>query len=272
MILLFITSENPNNSFAAVQLAPAQQPGWIPIVIWASVVFGFQVPWSVSAADMFRYAHSRRDAWLAIVLGGVVGMFISSFVGAYATTATGDWNPFSAAAQLTVNAIALAALTLALVLNVLTINVLNIYTAGMSLVNILPRAGRFWTTCAAGLIALIISLLPTVVNDAAMWMREIGSVFGPLAGVFLADYLIVCRGRIDVSALFDPAGRYGYYRGVNVLAVAALIGGYLAFRLLPPWALPALVGFATSAVFYVLGARLRDAARSRTTGQRSCSI
>lgn len=37
---------------------------------------------------------------------------------------------------------------------------------------------------------------------------------GPFAGIMVADYWLVHRGRIDVPAMYDPHGRYRYTYGV----------------------------------------------------------
>jgi nucleobase:cation symporter-1, NCS1 family len=51
-------------------------------------------------------------------------------------------------------------------------------------------------------------------------MNVMGGFFGPVAGILLADYLVVRRMRIDVPALFEKHGRYWYWGGFNWIAVA----------------------------------------------------
>jgi len=46
---------------------------------------------------------------------------------------------------------------------------------------------------------------------------------GPFAGIMVADYWLVHRGRIDVPAMYDPHGRYRYTYGVNWRAALALL-------------------------------------------------
>lgn len=37
---------------------------------------------------------------------------------------------------------------------------------------------------------------------------------GPFAGIMVADYWLVHRGRVDVPAMYDPHGRYRYWYGI----------------------------------------------------------
>jgi len=46
---------------------------------------------------------------------------------------------------------------------------------------------------------------------------------GPFAGIMVADYWLVHRGRVDVAAMYDPHGRYRYTYGFNWRAVLALL-------------------------------------------------
>jgi len=58
-------------------------------------------------------------------------------------------------------------------------------------------------------------------------------VFAPLAGISLVDYLL--RGRvINVRSLYDAPGKglYGYWRGINISALVALVIGAITYSLL----------------------------------------
>lgn len=45
----------------------------------------------------------------------------------------------------------------------------------------------------------------------------------PIAGILCSDYWIVKRQHIDVPALYDPAGRYRYWKGINWRALLAFL-------------------------------------------------
>lgn len=45
---------------------------------------------------------------------------------------------------------------------------------------------------------------------------------GPFAAIMICDYWIVHRGAVDVPAMYDPYGRYRYWKGFNWRAVLAI--------------------------------------------------
>jgi NCS1 family nucleobase:cation symporter-1 len=52
-----------------------------------------------------------------------------------------------------------------------------------------------------------------------------GALLGPVAGILIADYWLLRRARLDVEALYDRTGRYTYFKGWNLAAVAAFVIG-----------------------------------------------
>jgi len=89
------------------------------------------------------------------------------------------------------------------------------------------------------------------VREAERWIVHLASVGSPLAGVVFADYAIVKRGRLDVDALYDPAGRYRYRGGVNVPAVVAIAVGIAVYYAVPHSWVKAAWGAAVGAVVYL---------------------
>jgi NCS1 family nucleobase:cation symporter-1 len=82
-------------------------------------------------------------------------------------------------------------------------------------------------------VALTLSAFPDFINHAQRWVTHLGNVAAPLAGVVLADYVVLKRQRIDVPALFDPAGRYRYLNGVNVTAIVSVAVGVAVYYVVP---------------------------------------
>jgi nucleobase:cation symporter-1, NCS1 family len=95
----------------------------------------------------------------------------------------------------------------------------------------------------------------------------VGGLLGTVAGILIADYWILRRGRLDLADLYRGGGRCWYDGGWNWRAVAAFVtGGVLAVGgagfhpLIDGRPVPALssladygwaVGLGTSAVLYV---------------------
>jgi NCS1 nucleoside transporter family len=233
LVALFVTADDPAYSVSRVFDSPEQSLTWLGFATFLTVLWGTQLTVVTNIADFCRYARSRPHMYAGILTGTVVGSFVASWVGAYAAVATGSLNPFVAVAELGGNAVLLAVLLIAVVLQTTAVNLMNIYSGGLSLVNAIPRLGRFWSTVVLGAIAVALSGLPDVIEDAQEWMTHLGNVATPLAGVIIADYAILKRTHIDVLALFDPNGRYRFLRGVNPAALAAVAIAVAVYYVLP---------------------------------------
>lgn len=252
MLFLFLTASDPAYALERVLWQPPRSSGWAAFAVWLSIMIGTWTPIYASAADFCRYGRSRRQMWLGTALGAPAGLLVAAAVGAYAASASGDWNPFAVAARVAGSGPALFILIFGLMLSVLLANTMNLYVAGMSLVNILPRMGRFWATAATAVIAVGLSLLPTIIHDAQGWMGELGHIFTPIAGVLLADYLVLKRSHVDVGALFRSGGRYRYWREVNWVGLGTIVLGYLLYGLFPAALVPAAATVVASGGIYLV--------------------
>lgn len=123
-----------------------------------------------------------------------------------------------------------------------------------------------------------LSAFPDFVEEARKWIVHLGNVGAPLAGVVLADYLVLKRQRLDVEALFDPHGRYRYLKGVNVPAVVAVAVGVAFYYVVPSSSIKVIWGMGVSAALYLVIQALAAAAAPRiaaqtatTSSQRSSS-
>jgi cytosine permease len=181
---------------------------------------------------------------------------VTTFVGGYAAVATGSTNPFVAVVDLTTSKLLLVVLALAIVVQGIAANITNVYTSGLSLVNSAPRLGRFRATLIVAAVAVFLSGFPDLVNHAERWVTHLGNIAAPLTGVILADFILLNRGRIDVPALFNPAGRYRYVNGVNVAALAAIGVGVAVYYAVPQSWLKCVWGIAIGAGAYLLWRRL----------------
>ena len=128
----------------------------------------------------------------------------------------------------------LAAILVFIALDNWTINVLNLYTGGLSLSNMFERLGRFWTTMIASVVSVGLSAIPDVLNSYLQYATLLGNFFSPIAGVLVFDYLFIKRTRLDVPALFSREGRYWYWRGFNLVAVAWTALGFLFYMFAVP--------------------------------------
>jgi purine-cytosine permease-like protein len=121
----------------------------------------------------------------------------------------------------------------------------NIYSAAISVRNVLPRMSQRVGVVAIGAAGAAIA---AILRDDAVVAFEfflflIGSMFVPLVAVFAAHYLVRARGRYGEAALFGEA-----VRGVRRRALVPWIAGSLVFH----WCVPTGPGWWTGAVERVL--------------------
>lgn len=231
---------------------------WLLVAVWANTVAAGWFSQVTDAADYCRYSRSRKHVWIGTMAAAVIGSAGAAFFGAYAAAATlgEESNPFEVIPSLGVGTWTLALVLIVLILDNWTINVMNLYTGGLSLANLATRLGRFWSTLIIALIGTSLAAMPAVVENVNEFFDAIGTVFGPIVGVIVADYLILKRGRIDVPALFDPHGPYRYVGGVNILALVWIVIGVGIYFVLPDWTIPVAATALLTALGYVVTTRL----------------
>lgn len=267
---LYMSSDDPRFAVGRVLRSPDQHFTWGGFATYVTVICGASLTLVTNIADFCRYTPTRRDMRIGLFGSALASAAITTFVGGYAAAATGEKNPFVAVADLTTIDVLLVVVLLAIVVQTLAANITNVYTAGLSLVNAVPRLGRFRSTLVVAAGAIALSALPDFVDHAQRWIVHLGSVAAPLTGVVLADHLLVRRGRIDVAALFEPNGRYRYLNGVNAAALAAVAAGVGVYYALPHAWIKVLWGVGVGALVYVVLRALHAAVavRGRSSGER----
>jgi NCS1 nucleoside transporter family len=255
---LYFTSDDPSFAPSTVFHSSAQHLTWVGFATFVTVMCGSSLTLVTNIADFCRYTPTRRDMRIGFLASALSSAAVTTFVGGYAAVATGKTNPFVAVVDLTSSTPLLLLLFVAIVVQGTAANVGNLYMSGLSLVNSIPRFGRFRATLAVAATAVCLSALPDVVNRASTWITHLGNVAAPLTGVILADYLVARRRRLDVPALFDPAGRYRYLRGVNPAAFGAVALGVAVYYALPQTSVKVVWGIGVAAVAYQALRRVQE--------------
>lgn len=251
LIVLYLTTDDPRFAVDRVFSSPEQRLTWVGVATFVTVTAGASLTFVTNIADVCRYTPTRRDMRVGLFASALTSVALTTFVGGYAAAATGATNPFVAVADLTSSRILLVLLLLAIIVQGIAANITNVYTAGLSLVNSVPRLGRLRATAVAAAVAVALSGFPDFVEHAQRWITHLGNGAAPLAGVILADYLVVARTRIDVPGLFDPRGRYRYLNGVNAEAVLAIAVGLATYYTVPHTWLKILWGLGASGAVYL---------------------
>jgi NCS1 family nucleobase:cation symporter-1 len=119
---------------------------------------------------------------------------------------------------------------IALMVATLTTNIAaNVVSPANDFANLWPRRIDFRTggliTAVLGIAMMPWKLLESYGTYIFGWLVGYSSFLGPIAGILIADYWIVRRGRLSVRDLYLRGGAYEYTRGFNGRAMIALAGG-----------------------------------------------
>lgn len=192
---------------------------------WLAVdsVVGVTVSWVPVAADYSRHSHRVRDTVVGTFVGYSITQFACYGIGLVAllTVATGgaDRQMYSAFMAIPLGTVAFAVLAV----RELDQSFVDTYSSAVSVQNLRPRWDRRAVALVIGVLSTIFALALSV-DDYYNFLILIGSVFVPLAGVFIADYFVTARGRWDVSET-APA---------RWIMLWPWVLGFLAYQLINP--------------------------------------
>ena len=229
---------------------------WPVFVPSLTGMVGFWATLSLNIPDFTRFGKGQREQMLGQVLGLPTTMLAFSAMGVVITSASQAllsgveasklWDPVVILSYLTsavpppgaaVPLIASAAVrgVVAVValfgVGVATVSVniaANVVSPANDFANLSPRHISFKTggliTGLLGVLMMPWKLLASADAYIFNWLVGYSALLGPIAGVMIADYWILKRGKLDVEELYRVEGRYA---GVRWTAVAALGLGVL---------------------------------------------
>jgi NCS1 family nucleobase:cation symporter-1 len=248
------------HDFAALMNRPGT--GELSFGAGVDLVVAMPLSWLPLIADYTRFGKSAGGTFRGTLFGfGIANIWFYA-LGAFYGLAAGGGD-----ALLTV-ALAQAAGGAALLL-ILVDEVDNafadIHSAAVS-------TGTFWERASVPLLSAAFGALCTLIALFVQMGRYqnflllIGSVFAPLFGVVLADHFVVRKRRIDVAALADSRGPYGFSGGWHVSGFIAWVLGTAAYHAINQWlpelgaTLPALVVGAAAYLVLVAASARRPSA------------
>ena len=247
---------------AIAAYAPAQSAG---MVFGISMVVASFALGGVISADYCRFAKSRADVVKSSIAGVIPAGLFMLLTGALMSIVTGQYDISAILASLGVPLFGLIALVLA----TWTTNVTNAYSGGLALSNLLGFDERKFkvTTGIAGGIGTLLAAFG-LLNAFQGFLSLMSALIPPLAGVIIAGYWVVGRGRVDCFQRRDGFSAPGVIAFLAGAVLACVTGGtFASFPALvaaAPWLnLPFFVGpvngIVVSLVLYVVLERLLPA-------------
>ncbi len=218
-----IASMDKNNGTAMIAAYhPETSSG---LVFGMSMVVASFALGGLISADYCRFARNRGDVIKSSILGVIPAGLFMLLTGGVMSIVTGQYDISAILASLGVPFFGL----LALVLATWTTNVTNAYSGGLALSNLLGfNESKFkLTTGIAGGIGTLLAAFG-VLSKFEAFLNLMSALLPPLAGVIIANYWIVSKGKkerfVIQSGVFAP-GLIAYLAGAFI---ACLTGGTFA--------------------------------------------
>ena len=192
------------------------------------------------SADYCRFARSRGDVVKSSILGVIPAGLFMLLTGGVMSIVTGQYDISAILASLGVPFFGLIALVLA----TWTTNVTNAYSGGLALSNLLGfDESKFkLTTAIAGAVGTLLAAFG-VLGKFQAFLSLMSAVLPPLAGVIIANYWIVSKGKRELFQIQEGVYAPGLISYLVGAFVACLTGGTFAAFLGLAWLnLPFFVG------------------------------
>ena len=244
---------------AIANYAPAASAG---LVFGISMVVASFALGGVISGDYCRFAKSRADVVKSSIIGVIPAGLFMLVTGALMSIVTGQYDISAILASLGVPFLGLIALVLA----TWTTNVTNAYSGGLALSNLLGfDESKFKiTTGIAGAIGTILAAMGLL--DAFQgFLSLMSALIPPLAGVIIASYWIIGKGKKENFRIKDGLSAIGVISFLVGAILACITGGTFAnfpglVEAVPALNLPFFVGpvngIVVSLVLYVILSKL----------------
>jgi cytosine permease len=185
----------------------------MPMASAVSLIIGLFAVGTVINGDFTRYARNRTATALATLLGVVPAAVFMIFAGAVMARGTENYDISVIFAEMGVPVIGM----LVLILATWTTNTGNAYTAALAAMKVfsLKDARRPLVTMICGAIGIVIAIAG-LANVLTTFITVLGSFVPPIAGVMIADYWVIGKGK---AANWHPV------KGVNWCGIVAWAAG-----------------------------------------------
>jgi nucleobase:cation symporter-1, NCS1 family len=229
-----------------------------------TAMVGFWATLALNIPDLSRFARNQEAQVRGQFIGLPATMTLFAFIGVAVTSASavifGEaiWDPVKLLSKIQ-NPIAIFVALFALLIATLTTNVAaNVVAPANGFANLWPSKITF---ARGGIITGIIgiAIMPWKLLENAdryiQWLIAYSGFLGPIAGIFIADYWVVRKGRLALAELYTKEGVYGRWNLKALVALVAGVAAALVGLVVPPlrwlydyaW----FAGFFTSFLVYV---------------------
>ncbi|TLS38657.1 purine-cytosine permease family protein [Pseudalkalibacillus caeni] len=221
------------NVASLVQMEVSENPAVSGIIAF-DIVVATAFSWMSSVCDFNRYCKSVKTGMWATYSGYLLASLIAMGLGAVVS----GFSILSNMEQTYDPTVLLSAYGFGLVasivvfFSVLSTNVMALYSATMSIMNVLPKTGFWKPALILGIMCTLGALLKeTLMANFFNFILLIATLFIPVFSIVLADFFLVKKGHYDAEDIaYDNKGLYRYQKGINIAAyVTYILGAVFAY-------------------------------------------
>ena len=218
--------------------------GGLPFWLAVDLVAVMPISWLPLVADYTRFARPGSRGAIGTYVGYLAGNLWFYALGALLVLAAGATADVLGVGTSVAGVAGGSLLLLALLAGESDNAFADLYSSAISILNVAPRAPQRVLVVAFGALSLGLALTLSM-ERYELFLLLIGSVFVPLFGVFLADWLVRSRGRYGPGRLFAPTG-------IRWLAFVPWLVGFAIYH----WSVPTGPAGWVEAVETLIGDRL----------------
>lgn len=202
---------------------------WPTFLVGLTAMVGFWATMALNIPDFTRFAKSQKDQMLGQALGLPLPMALFTFIAAAVTSASvviyGEpvANPVDLAGRM--GGLGVIVALAFLILATLTTNMAaNVVAPAYGFSNLAPSRISFrrggYITAGLGIAIFPWKLMETAGDYIVTWLVGYSALLGPVAGILIADYVLLRRTRLDVAALFVEGGAVPRWNRAGLVAFA----------------------------------------------------
>jgi nucleobase:cation symporter-1, NCS1 family len=200
--------------------------GGLPFWLAVDLVVVMPISWLPLVADYNRFARAGGGGFAGTYWGYLAGNAWFYALGALLVLAVGAGADVFGIGTAIATTAGGGVVLIALLVGESDNAFADIYSAAVSTQNVVPSFPQRVLIAAVGAVGFLLALSFSM-DRYELFLLLIGSVFVPLAAVFMADYFVHHRGRYGEDAMFSPTG-------VRVRALVPWAVGFLLYH----WSAP----------------------------------
>jgi NCS1 family nucleobase:cation symporter-1 len=224
--------------------------GGLPFLLALDLVIAMPTSWMPLAADYLRFSKDPKRASAGTYFGYFLANFLFYALGILFVLGAGVSDPI-----LAISTVAYGIPALLLILVDETDNAFaDIYSAAISVQNMLPQLSQKMLVLVIGVIGMLTALIVPI-EQYTSFLLLIGSLFIPLFGIVITDYLFVKKRKYITEELYLQHGHYWYQKGLNVRAIVAWLFGVVSYHLIivyASWLGGSIPSFIIAAIIYIM--------------------